>query len=396
MPTTTRKHSHSLDTPGYIFYNELEVPLFINAEGKPETIDDYKPGEPIYGIKEKVVISKGDFTIADSDYDSFYSTLYLNLILLEYAFGNIFPYHNGKFSAKQLDTLIGAALKNGTITVAQYREYSKTLGFITCLSTVALPAASRKSIIPPADITKIRDKLLAEHKEQLDDPVVVAKIEKQLVDIYKDYIKGDISEGFFLDEKIYSVVLKKSYIMLGSEPKLEDPNKINLSVTSLKEGWQVKDLPMIANSLRMGSYNRGAATALGGEAAKFSSRIYQNTKLIPGDCGSTVGIPVNVNKYNVDSFNGRAMLVNGKPVYLNKGDLAKHLGKTVYMRSPQTCNTPSGDFCEVCMGKEVTEVGLGLGPQASAVGSVFLSQSLAAMHGTSLSLEPIDLENSMD
>ena len=317
-------------------------------------------------------------------------------MLFEYPFGKTLPYYNGKFSGKYLDGLIATKLKAKDISVKQYREYTKALGFISCLTTVAVPAASKRALLPPPDITQRRDALLEKHKDHLDDPTVVAKIEKELSDYYREYIKGDISEGFFLSDKMYDVVLKRTHIMFGSEPRLDDPSKVDLAIPSLREGWDIKDLPMMANSLRMGSYNRGAATALGGEAAKFSSRIYQNTKLIAGDCGSIVGMPTVVNKYNVNSFNGRYMLEGGKLVAIKKSSMSKYLGKTIYLRSPQTCATLNGDFCEICMGDEVTEVGIGLGPQASAVGSVFLLQSLAAMHGTSLKLEKLDIESSMD
>lgn len=396
LPIPTESANSDALKPGYFYFNHEELPVFINAEGIEESISDYVPGTPLFGVKEPLSVAKGDFVIVDKDYDTFYSTLIGNIIIFEYAFKDILPYHNGKFSAGFLDKLVGKALRDKTITVPQYREYTKSLGYLTCLSTILIPAATRKSILPPPNIVAMRDALLEKHKDHLDDPVVVAKLEKELVDYYKEYLKGDDSENFFLSEKMYSVILKRSHIMFGSEPKLNDPNKVDLAVPSLREGWKIKDLPMMANSLRMGSYNRGASTALGGEAAKFSSRIYQNTKLTEEDCGSTVGIPVVINKYNVDMFTGRYILESGKLVFLAKGEMSRYLGKTVYLRSPQTCKAEYGNFCPICMGKEVTDIGIGLGPQASAVGSVFLSVFLALMHGSSLSLEKYSLEDAMD
>jgi hypothetical protein len=152
---------------------------------------------------------------------------------------------------------------------------------------------------------------------------------------------------------------------------------------------------MMVNSLRMGSYNRGASTALGGEAAKFSARIFQNTKLAEDDCGSTVGMPFLVTEYNKNMFVGR-YLFNGKKLEeVKEGDLDNQVGKVLRFRSPQTCWTENGNYCGTCMGRLVADSGIGLGPQASAVGSAILSAFLAMMHGTKLESKKMDFRNAL-
>jgi hypothetical protein len=376
-----------------MYYDKDLNAYYINEERQAVKIDDAKPGEALYGVKEAVSVLAGDFIIAKENVNSYYSNLLLNLIALEYPFGDIIPFINDTFNSKKLDELISDKLKDKTITVPQYRTFTRAIGFLSCLSTIAVPSATRKTLVPPPGIAEMRDKLIAENKDKLTNPVVVADIEKQLVGVYKDYIKGDDSEGFFLKDKSFNSALKKSHIMFGAEPKIDNPNEVNLVISSLREGWKAEDLPQISNSLRMGSYNRGKETALGGEAAKFSSRIFQNTRIADEDCKTKIGMPTKINVYNYKSFGGRYKLVNGGIEEI-KGNLK--VGDVVTIRSPQTCNTINGNYCSICMGRSVSEAKIGLGPQASTVGSVFLESSLALFHAASIVTEPYDYTQAID
>lgn len=389
----TGVNDDNLKTPGYFYYRIDKRAAFINEQGVEELIDDNIFINPLFGVKESISVKANDFLLVKKDTDTFYSNLLLNLLLLEYPFGDSIPFITERFSAKILDNITAKGLSDRSMPIEQYRKYTRVLGFISCLTTIAVPAATPRAIIPPPGIAEMRNKLLEKHKDKLDDPVTVSRIEEELINIYREYIKGDISEGFYLKDKMYTTALKKSHIMIGAEPKLDNPNEVNLATPSLREGWTVNELPQLANSLRMGSYGRGKKTALGGEAAKFSSRIYQNTALAEDDCGTKVGIPTVVNMYNKSSFKGRYKIENGVTSEIT-GDMP--LGSNFLLRSPQTCKTSNGNFCKICMGRDVSEAGLGLGPQASGVGSVFLTESLKLFHVASIVTAKYDYENAID
>lgn len=393
-PPIPTREQHS-DMPGNFYYNDDLTITVILEDGTKDTISDVVPNTPLYGIKEAVTVKKDDFLITDKAYKTFYSNLLLNLVLLEIPFKGKVPFHNSPFSIQMLDDLISKGLKDKTITVKEYQYFTKAIGLLSCLASISIPSASYRAVTPPSDIVERRDALLEKYKDQLDDPVIVNKIEDELIAYYKEYMKGDISEGYFLKGKDFAVTLKRAEIMFGAEPRLDDNTKTDLIIPSLREGWDMEKLPQMVNSLRMGSYNRGSETALGGEAAKFSARVYQNTVLVENDCGSVVGVPFAITAYNWESFTGRYRIVKGKPVEILLGDLKESIGRRVVIRSPQTCWTDRGNYCPICMGKEVSESGKGLGIMASRVGSVFLGISLALFHSSKLSVQRYDYKSSI-
>lgn len=383
----------NLTTVGYFYFDEKSDAYYIDEALNKIKIDDHVPGQPLYGVKEPVSLKAGDFTIVKDNVESFYSNLLMNLVLYDYPFGDIFPYKTDRFNAGTLGKVIGKALKSKQITVEAYRKLTRAVSFLTCLSGVAIPAASKKSIVQPLHLLEMRNKLIEQYKDKLDDPVTVSKIEGILIEAYKEYMKGDSSNGFYIDNNSYNVTLKKVHLMFGAEQKMGKPNEVDLAIPSLSEGWKVEDLPYMANSLRMGTYHRGKETALGGEAAKFSSRIYQNTAITEDDCGSMVGVPTRITKFNQKMFNGRYVVDNGKISEITSDPV---INSTILLRSPQTCHTLNGNFCKICMGRLVSEAGVGIGPQASAVGSRFLLESLAKFHASIILTTPYDYESSIE
>jgi hypothetical protein len=382
---------------GYFYFDEKGQAFCIH-NGQPEPIEDYAgKGTPLFGVKDPVSIKANDFLIVKEDVKSFYSNLLLNLIVFEFAFKDKIPFHNGPFSTKFIDGTVAPLLKKGVITVPEYRTYTKAIGFLMVLEQISVPAATKKVLVPPKHLAKLKKELLEKYKDQLEDPVVVSKIEQTLISEYKKHLEGDRSLGFYGSNpnKYFNNALKKSYVIFGAEPRVDDPTKVILTTPSLVEGWGVKDLPNLANSLRMGSYHRGASTALGGEAAKFSSRVFQNTRIAEEDCKSQVGTPFRINNYNKDAFVGRSYLQNGKTIEVTP-ETKLEIGKVYYFRSPQTCKVEGGNFCGVCMGRLVAESGIGLGPQASSVGSVFLSVALSAFHSAVVTTEVYQMEDAID
>lgn len=379
--------SHNAEV-GEFFYTDEGVATYIAEDGTPAPIKDASKDTPLYGVSEKVTVKQGDFPIVDKDYETFYSTLITNLLMIQWPFEGAIPYQNKAFSGKMMDKLVVEKLKAGEITPEQHLKGTRALGYLTVLNQVCVTSASRKTLLPPPDIEKRRDELIEKYKDDLQNPVTIAKIEQELVKYYKEYMSDDPAAGFYLKDKAYSVSLKRSHIMFGGEPKLENPSEMDLIVPSLREGLSLQHLPQMVNSLRMGSYNRGASTALGGEAAKLSSRIFQNTAIEGDDCGSKVFYPVEVTPYNKDRLVGRYYQAGGTLKPIEPGQVK--VGDVVRIRSSLTCHAGNGNFCKTCLGKAVAESGLSIGPQASAMGSAILELFLSLFHGRALKTKKYD------
>jgi hypothetical protein len=356
---------------------------FLNKEGERVKITDADPKKPLFAVEESVTFDKGDLPNIEEKTKTAYSTAMINILLFIWPFPEPLPYRKERFLGKQLDKWIKEALDEGKISVADYTgKYHQACGRLTVFTQIAVSAATPRSITPSPEALKHRDYLLKKHAHELDDPAILAKIDQEVTAKDIEYIKGDPAEKFFLKGKAYATVRKKQYHIQGGVPRLDDPSKMEIMANSLDEGMTPENMPAAVNNLRSGSYSRAKDTALGGEAAKFANRVFQNVVIQVPDCGDKVGEATLITQADVSILEGRYLV--GKSDPLTKADLRKLVGKQVQVRSPGTCKQPQRNYCEVCMGRQVADSGIGLGAQLNAVGNVFMSVSLAAFHGSSL------------
>jgi len=367
--------------PGYMYTDQSGTVMSLTPSMEFTAVTGLTANEPVYTVTEPVNVKADDILMVKEDTKSYYSTLVTNLLLFEFAFGDKFPYWNKAFDSRSLDSAIAAALKDGTIDVPERLKHSVGVGMLYIFTVVAVPSASPKSATSNPESRVLRAKLLEKYKDELDNPVIQSKIEAELIKLDREWLKGDDSEGF-QTKKMFNVTRKRMFGIFGGEPTLENPGKYDLAVPSLEEGVEIKDLPMAVNSLRMGSYNRGAATALGGTDAKFGGRMYQNTSLIEEDCGSVIGLPTVVTSFNKSKLTGRYVVVKGKTKKI--GDTSKLVGNHVMLRAPARCRAADGNYCPTCMGDSVVDSKIGPGPQAFSVGNNFLQISLSLFHGRAM------------
>lgn len=210
----------------------------------------------------------------------------------------------------------------------------------------------------------------------------MAEIEDELKKLLREQAATDPSNGFYIKGKTVNKVRKMTHAMIGPVPDMENPNVVTTITRSLKEGFRPEDLPAITNNLRQGSIARGKLTAIGGAMADKSSRVSVNVKVIPEDCGTKLATETFIKSNNLSDYVGRYL--QGSQTPLTEEDLKKYIGKEIMLRSPITCSTKNNNYCQYCMGKTVSESGIGIGPQVSAIPNVFLSISLAVFHGKEL------------
>ena len=363
-----------------------------------ERISDAKENEPLITISQTVNITTADCPNVEKPILTTYGNLLINYLTLVWPFYDKIKYINATISPKDIEDKIEKLLVSnpegddvappGMITVAEYIKYAEAMSSVGGYTQLCVPSASRKTILPPPGIKALRKKLLAENEGHLDDPVVIAKIDKALVDHDKAWLADDADAmGFYMKDKSLEIVRKRQYLMHGAEPGFE--GGVDLIENSLDDGWDIKKLPAMVNSLRVGSYNRGALTALGGESVKYFYRIMQNVTIIPGDCGSKGGIPHLI----TNSLVGFNMVIAGKPVMLTDDNVGKYKGSIQVLRSPVSCKTPGTDFCEACMGLVNSRNPQGMGAAAAVVGSTFMGKFMALMHGEALILVKADIKS---
>lgn len=185
--------------------------------------------------------------------------------------------------------------------------------------------------------------------------------------------------------------------MHGAEVGL-DGNTVNVELVknSLYEGWDPKNFAAMNNSLRLGSYSRGAETMLGGVEVKWMQRASSNLNVIKEDCGTKLGKVLTVKESDIKDVVGFTIFDKDESIYIeDKEQAGTYLGKTIMVRTPMYCAGKKTDFCTFCLGKRLSTTPTALSSAVSAYGSEFLSISLANAHAKALELAEMDLETAL-
>lgn len=361
--------------------------MFVVVDEETVPITDWVLGQPLFGVDERVTFNPGDLPNVKEKVETTYGIAVMNLLLFVYAYGDKVPYLNGEMTPGMVNDIAYKRLKE-TKDVDAHLRFENGGKMIEVFSNFSVPTLSPKTIQPPEKILERRDALLEKHKDQLDDPVVVANIQKELAGMLRDYLKDDPSGRFFLKGKHYDVSLLRTFVMYGSEPDFYDESKISVMKPSLIEGWEKENIPMLINVARGGSHARGASTALGGAEVKLSTRIFQNYDVTEEDCGTTDYLPILIHTTNKGKYIGRYVV--GRKTPLTESDLNNAVGTSIKLRSPTACKTNGTKFCRTCMGDVVSKSGVSLNGHTTTAISELMLLFMSMMHTTALSLNRFD------
>jgi hypothetical protein len=403
-------HYRLVPTQTGYFY--VEVP----EHGEPylEKIDDGVPGAPLFRYLEELVLEANDLPNLDHDVMTTYGNAFFNMSCLCYPFGNKVPYMNGEVKPGFLQDYMAARIEDTPfeedgmtvvpvekrdptiIYVDEYIKFVDAVYHLTNYSQTCIWAATPKTVLAPPGIEEYRASLIEKYKDRLHDPVAVAEISAALVEYDAAYLKGDPGEKFLLSDKSRRVVRAKQHLMHGAETSLNEGVGVQLIQNSLSEGWDISKFPVMNDSLRAGSFNRGAQTELGGESVKWLLRASSNIAVTQEDCGSVIGKDVVLDKDNSKRFVGFTAIVNGEQELLKDQETAdKYLGQAIMIRSPMYCQLDKTDYCKVCIGQKLGENPTGLSLAISEYGSAFLGIFMSAMHGKALVLAKMDLDTAL-
>lgn len=373
----------------------------LNKEWYP--INDSGPvNEPLWRVEEGIEIQdQGELALpwlGSFPFITRVGTLFINYYCIYSSLGKKIPYQNGKLSISALEDMIAQRLSDDNnvkdqtqITPLEAKAFSTACLNMGGFSSIANPSATPYTMVPTPGIQELRRELLEKYKDKLDDPAILAEIEKQLVAADRAFQAQDPEGGFYIADKAFKVSRKKLFMMGGLEQAEISNGKKVLVEKSLSEGWDLTKLPAMIDSLRDGSYNRGAMTALGGEAVKFIFRIFATTKITEEDCGSQVGIPFVLTKENKKLYLGNTIILqDGSQVKLTQQNLDQYIGIPCMVRSPGFCHTGNANFCLTCCGEALRGNENALAAMASEVGSKMLDVFMAKMHGTALETVPWD------
>lgn len=391
-----------VQTPTAVLYVSPDDPTILIP------LDDAKPGEAPFFIKERIQLkgnkneAEGDCPNLMEDIESNYGNLLANFIAVVYPFGRKIPYLQGRFGAGVIEALVLPRLRDNNDPIAQqwkgegrdikwiyvdeYLKFTDAMSYIAVFSSLWVSGGTAKSLLPPPGIKEYRDKLIAQHKDHLTDPAVVAVIAKQLQEYDRKWLEGDESLNVMLSKKSFEVVRAKKFLMVGAEVGLNTGVEVDLIENSLDEGWDINKFPAMNNNLRAGSYNRGAQTMLGGESVKWLLRGSSNINIVKGDCGTQLGKRVKLSKDRLKRYVGFTIIDGAATQVLTEDVIDKYLDKVVYVRTPLYCKQSHTDYCSVCVGPRLADNPTGASSAIADYGSAMLLVMMKAMHGKQLTL----------
>jgi hypothetical protein len=383
--------------PYDILYNE-EGYKFFTGEGW-EPIEGVPAEGPIANLKDTFELTRDICLNTESSVVTTYGRALFNLIILVENFGNKIPYINNRTSIPYIEDIIAGRLEDtpkpgeprdhSKIYVDEYINFGNSLIYISGLTQLCVWAETPKLMVAPPGIKEYKQGLLDEHKDQLNDPAIIAQIEQKLVEFDAEYLKNDPGGKYFADnKKMRAVVRKKLFLMYGMETDGAGGDPI---INSLSEGWDINNFPQMNDALRLGSYSRGFETQLGGELFKWLLRASSSIQIQPTDCGTKLGFHTPIDTSNFKNYIGLYYFEGEESVRIVNEDQAKSLiGRDLYIRSPMYCKQKGTDYCKYCVGERLALNPTAISSSIADFGSVILVQSLANFHGKALATTPFN------
>ena len=334
---------------------------------------------PIFDMQEKFHIEDG--MIANYKGPSMLTDVgkfFINYLLFVDPFGDRIPYINSLISAGAADKAVQKLVVNDKATRAEYNKYINNAFWFGEDGSIAIQTLSERALGTDPNIAKRKQELLEKHKNELTDPIVMSKIEDELIAMDKAYIKGDVSEPFFQAVGGIMVGLMTDFS--------KESGKMVTVKSNMDDGYQVEDIPAVANEIRRGSYERGKSTAAGGAESKFITRAFQDIRITAEDCGTKRGYTFVLEEKRKTLFLGR-YLTDG--TVLTADNIDNYVGKKITMRSPMFCECKDG-ICYKCCDEIIRKSRLeNIGMQSLAIADVMVMVAMKSMHSSSINTKHI-------
>lgn len=359
-------------------------------------IEDGDASRSLLVYNEPVVLHAGDFVNLDREVKVTYGNAFFNWLALVYPFGSKIPYIDKRFSPADIekkyiskllkdDPAPGDPIDPDAIYVTDgLLKFNDTVSAVDCLAAICVPSDTERSCQTHPGMYALRNKLIKENAGKLNDPAVIAEINKQLIALDSEWLKGDPSEGFLISKKMRNVVRPRTYMMYGGEAAFGDGLTVDLVVPSLEEGWDMSKLPTIINTSRAGSYKRGKDTQDGGVETKWLRRVSENARVAIDDCHPPLGVPTDITADSAPRYVGFQIITDSGLLKLTPENIGEYIGKTVMRRSPAFCRGLKATICAVCAGPRLAENPTALSTAVADLGSAFMGYSMSAMHGKEL------------
>jgi hypothetical protein len=386
------------------------VDVIQDNNGKAEytlvKIEDAEPNKPLLSFTEPIEIKANFLKNVKEDTQTLIGNVIINAAAIVPSFGDKIEFINGPIVTSRLENIIVPKINKrhgeydverpGEVSLKSFLEFVDRISFFVNISKTTVLPATEKSITVSKDFKKKKAELLEKYKDKLKDPVEVVKYEKELLELHKEYLKDDPTYGKMLSGKVLNVASKKMFLSFGDERTFENKKEAQPVLTSLEEGWDTSEdvYKNYINSLRSGSYARGAETVKGGVAAKVLLRSIGGLTIQTTPCDTKKGLIRVYNEKDYTKLVDRYIKVNNEWKHIENQDEAKaYIGKEVEVRSPMWCKAENNSICYACLGGRYKEDVNGITTLALEISNTILYMFMKLMHGVALDTTNIELED---
>lgn len=319
-----------------------------------------------------------------------------NIVTLDMPFKEVvFQYHNeAPWKASSISNMVKEALLAKKITSEEVKAFFSNWFFLGHFNELACPSLSPRAFTTHPDSAKVKKALMEKHKDNLDSPEAIKEIDDALNALDLEWLKTDPDEHPAIDyynamgSKALKIQRKQLFATMGGMEDFSSKGGYKFIANSLAEGWDIKNLKYYINATRSASYYRGINTAKSGVQIKYGSSVFRDVSIIPGDCGTTRGLPVDFSLSKIKNFIGLYIIESGnKLVEITEENMANYDGKKVIIRSPMECQQPGGNWCQTCCGTFLQKRGTtNIAMLITAISETSFSASMSKMHGSELKL----------
>ena len=364
--------------------------------------------EPRFNTYDIITIPPNSYGKTDhKNTNSFVTTVgrwWWNKCFIENDLFDILGYINKPMTkkvAKDINMKISYAVLEDKITVEALKRYLNRQQKFQPYSSIICSGFTEKMLTISDIIDKKKQSLLKQYDKELNDPaqkvIATSKIEKELLDFAKEYLKNDPSMDMYESgAKVnFGNNFKNLFVMKGAIKSPDPTEGFEISTSNYVDGISRDDFTTLAKSLTEGVYKRSKKTASGGYIEKLVLRAFQHLKLAPkgSDCHTKNTITVFLDKDMAEAMM-YSFIVDGKDlVELTTETLPKYLNKTVKFRFSSLCEWHEhGKICNACIGNLFYRLGVeNIGTIAPQVASTVKNRQMKGFHNSTVKLHEIDV-----
>lgn len=365
-----------------------------------------------YSVKDgKIIPSRfntfDEFTLMKGDYPGIKENtltncglFIFNKFLLEKDWVEYTGYINTPIDADVIKniqkTLVDACLEDETgVLVPKYIDFMDKLTWLELTyHTDICTSMTIKSSKPLPKVQRRKNELLKKYEKELKEgnTVIAVQIQEELIKIAKEELKNDQTIELYesgargsFDNAYRQEMLIKGPIFNASR------NKFDIMTKSLYEGADKDDLPAFANAVVDGLYPKALGPCECGYDSKKLRASLQGEILDErgSDCGSKYLSTVKITKDNLEQYKYHFISTPNGYIRLDSTNQSKYIGKTVKMRTPDTC--VGKQLCNKCCGDRYYLLGIKtIGLTADKAATTLLNGKMKQSHDTTVRTFEVD------